>query len=566
MSEEHPVVGGDPLLGTVLADRYRIERKLGEGGMGAVYLARHVILEKIVALKILHDEYARRRELVERFLHEAKAASRIRHEHVIDITDFGETASKNVFFAMEYLEGHDLASELDRGPMEWPRIKRIMLQLCAALQAAHEAGIIHRDLKPENIYLVERLGNPDFVKVLDFGVAKLTDPSGLGVEEPRERRLTRTGMVFGTPEYMSPEQARGEKPDIRVDVYATGCILFELVTGDVPFRGDNFMGVLTKHLFDPLPRLAERTDRTDYPPGLQEVVTQALAKDKEQRFASMNELAVAIDTLDTTAGVSYSAASAERSRRAASSNPLPVPPPRAASSGRPIVPAAPVLPTSDEDRTGPTARARTAPFISEDERTIPRLPAATPVAGDDLTVDDDLATPRRSLRGLVITAAGIAVLAVGALVWVATRPGPQPTTSAEPLPTSVPAPPASEPAPAAAPEPAPAPAATLPDAAPTVEVVPGPAQAPEPEPEPEAPPVVTPPPAAAAEPPEPPREEKKPSRRPKRERPPRHAPAPQPEPRPASETRPQPAATPPAPPPDSTELPASDLKDPFRRK
>src|SRR5688572_25788975 len=216
MSEEHPVIGGnaaDPLIGTVLAERYRIERKLGEGGMGAVYLARHVILEKIVALKILHDEYARRRELVERFLHEAKAASRIRHEHVIDITDFGETATKNVFFAMEYLDGHDLASELDRGPpMPWPRIKSIVLQLCAALQAAHEAGIIHRDLKPENIYLIERLGNPDFVKVLDFGVAKLTDPTGQGVEEPRERRLTRTGMVFGTPEYMSPEQARGEKP------------------------------------------------------------------------------------------------------------------------------------------------------------------------------------------------------------------------------------------------------------------------------------------------------------------------------------------------------------------
>src|SRR5215468_7731814 len=225
MSEEHPVIGvgestRDPLVGSVLAERYRIEKKLGEGGMGAVYLAKHVILEKIVALKILHDEYARRRELVERFLHEAKAASRIRHEHVIDITDFGETQNKNVFFAMEYLDGHDLASELDRGQIPWPRIKSISLQICAALQAAHEAGVIHRDLKPENIYLIERLGNPDYVKVLDFGVAKLTELS-----EGGERRLTRTGMVFGTPEYMSPEQARGEKPDSRVDVYAAGCIL-----------------------------------------------------------------------------------------------------------------------------------------------------------------------------------------------------------------------------------------------------------------------------------------------------------------------------------------------------
>src|SRR5687768_3088673 len=157
MSEEHPDIGGntaDPLIGTVLADRYRIERRLGEGGMGAVYLARHVILEKIAALKILHDEYARRRAPVERCLHEPKAASRIRHEHVIDITDFGETATKNVFFAMEFLDGQDLATELDRmGPLPWPRAKSIMLQICAALQAAHEAGVIHRDLKPENIYL-----------------------------------------------------------------------------------------------------------------------------------------------------------------------------------------------------------------------------------------------------------------------------------------------------------------------------------------------------------------------------------------------------------------------------
>src|ERR1041385_8091973 len=129
MSEEHPVINDtarDPLVGSVLAERYRIERKLGEGGMGAVYLAKHVILEKIVALKILHDEYARRRELVERFLHEAKAASRIRHEHVIDITDFGETQNKNVFFAMEYLEGHDLAMVLDKeNVLSWPRVKNI---------------------------------------------------------------------------------------------------------------------------------------------------------------------------------------------------------------------------------------------------------------------------------------------------------------------------------------------------------------------------------------------------------------------------------------------------------
>src|SRR5262249_33987436 len=305
----------DPLVGSVLADRYRIERRLGEGGMGVVYLARHVILEKIVALKILHHEYARRRELVDRFLHEAKAASPIRHEHVIDITDFGGTADKNVLFAMEYRDGHELAVELQRGGsgIVWPRAKSIVLQICSALQAAHEAGVIHRDLKPENVYLIGRYGNPDFVKVLDFGVAKFVD------NDPDGRRLTKTGMVFGTPEYMSPEQAKGDKPDPRVDVYACGCILFEMVTGDVPFRADSFMGVLTKHLLDQVPRLTDRTKREDLPAGLQAVVDQALCKDRDERFGTMNELAVAIDTLDEIEGVSYHAPGVEAARERAQS-------------------------------------------------------------------------------------------------------------------------------------------------------------------------------------------------------------------------------------------------------
>ncbi|MBL9016536.1 MAG: serine/threonine protein kinase [Myxococcales bacterium] len=287
-----PVV--DPLVGSTLAGRYHVIKKLGEGGMGAVYLATHNLLEKQVALKVLHGEFARKQDLVERFMQEAKAASRIRHENVIDISDFGTTPEGMVFFAMELLKGHDLHEEIARARLAgqllpWSRSKRIFLQICSALSAAHSHGIIHRDLKPENVYLVEFLGEPDFVKLLDFGIAKLTEVDEGG------RKLTKTGMLFGTPEYMSPEQARGEAVDHRVDVYAMGCILFQLVTGRVPFEADNFMGVLSLHLTEPPPSIPpEVFDRIGAPRELAAVIDRALLKDKNQRWNTIDDLANAV--------------------------------------------------------------------------------------------------------------------------------------------------------------------------------------------------------------------------------------------------------------------------------
>src|SRR4051812_4789858 len=284
----------DPLLGQTMAGRYHIQRKLGEGGMGAVYLATHMVLEKQVALKVLHGEFARKPDLVERFMQEAKSASRIRHENVIDISDFGTTGEGLVFFAMELLKGHDLHEEIARARLAgqllpWERSKRIFLQICAALTAAHALGIVHRDLKPENIYLVDFLGEPDFVKLLDFGIAKLTEVAD------GDRKLTRTGMLFGTPEYMSPEQARGDNVDHRVDVYAMGCILYQLVTGRVPFEAENFMGVLSLHLTQPPPIApAEVLDLIGAPRALAGVIDQALAKDRNHRFSSIDELARAV--------------------------------------------------------------------------------------------------------------------------------------------------------------------------------------------------------------------------------------------------------------------------------
>jgi serine/threonine-protein kinase len=286
----------DPLVGTTVADRYLIIGKLGEGGMGTVYLATHTILEKQVALKVLHGEFARKPDLVERFMQEAKAASRIRHENVIDISDFGITPEGLVFFAMELLSGHDLHDEVTRARISghllpWSRSKKIFLQVCSALSAAHAKGIVHRDLKPENVYLVEFLGDPDFVKLLDFGIAKLGESEG----GESGRKLTKTGMLFGTPEYMSPEQARGERVDHRVDVYAMGCILFQLVTGQVPFVADNFMGVLSMHLTELAPLVAPETlDSIGAPRALAEVIDRALAKNRDERWQTIDELAAAV--------------------------------------------------------------------------------------------------------------------------------------------------------------------------------------------------------------------------------------------------------------------------------
>jgi eukaryotic-like serine/threonine-protein kinase len=285
-----PEAGGDPYVGSTIADRYRVISKLGEGGMGVVYLAEHVFIEKRVALKVLSEDFARKADLVARFMQEAKAASKIGHENIVDITDFGETASGSVFFAMEFLDGMDLAGHIKGGgAMPFARAKQIMNQICRALGAAHNKGIIHRDMKPENVYLVTREGRADFVKVLDFGIAKMSalDEGG--------SRLTRTGMIFGTPEYMSPEQAKGDKPDHRVDIYACGCILYEMLTGDVPFHAETFMGVLTKHMFENPEPPSQRAPHANVPHDVEQVCLKALAKDRDQRFQTMKEFAVALE-------------------------------------------------------------------------------------------------------------------------------------------------------------------------------------------------------------------------------------------------------------------------------
>ncbi|HVK87247.1 MAG TPA: serine/threonine-protein kinase, partial [Kofleriaceae bacterium] len=349
----------DPLIGQTLAERYAIQKKLGEGGMGAVYLAMHTLLDKPIAIKVLHGEFVRKPDLVERFMQEAKAASKIQHENVIDISDFGMTPDGHVFFAMELLKGRDLHEDVMRAKLggellPWARSKRIFLQICAALAAAHKQGVIHRDLKPENVYLVDFLDDHDFVKLLDFGIAKMTE-----VEEGA-RKLTKTGMLFGTPEYMSPEQARGEHVDARVDIYAMGCILFQLVTGRTPFEADNFMGVLTMHLTEPVPELpGEVLDRIGAPHELAGIIHKALDKDRDERWQTIEELANAIRTVcgdPLPSGATATALPAARTEEAVATaaTAAPTNPPRRRKTQWTGSVTMPV----EEDEPAPAARAK----------------------------------------------------------------------------------------------------------------------------------------------------------------------------------------------------------------
>src|SRR5262245_10443176 len=239
----------DKLVGTTLDGRYHIEKKLGEGCMGVVFLARHIVIEKPVAVKVLKREVARDANVVKRFVQEAKAASRIGHPNIVDVTDFGTTPDGMTYSVMEFVPGITLGAAIRAAaPFGQARAMRITAQIARALSAAHDKGIVHRDLKPENVFLLDRDGRPDFVKIVDFGIAKVKPPRG----KTNEPRLTRAGSVFGTPEYMAPEQAAGRSDtDGRVDIYALGVILYEMICGRVPHRGGSMVRPLGRRVLDP---------------------------------------------------------------------------------------------------------------------------------------------------------------------------------------------------------------------------------------------------------------------------------------------------------------------------
>jgi len=290
----------DPLLGAILGGTYQIRRALGEGGMGKVYEAGHLRLgSRRFAVKVLHAEYARHTDVLSRFQREAEAAASIAHTHVLEVFDVSRTDDGRPYIVGEFLEGEDFHEYLEKiGKLDVANSVAITRQLCGALKAAHDAGIVHRDLKPENVYvvtdrqLVGRKGAP-FVKILDFGISKVAG---------KETNLTRTGMIMGTPNYMAPEQARGEKVDHRVDIYALGAILYRMLTGKRAFEGTDAGAVITAVLSEEPKR--PRSVEPSIPEAIEIIVQKAMAKDKSERYQSMEEFDRDLAVFDISGGMS----------------------------------------------------------------------------------------------------------------------------------------------------------------------------------------------------------------------------------------------------------------------
>ncbi len=275
----------DPFLGRVIGGRYVLDGKLGQGGFGVVYRASHETVGRDVAIKFLLPDLASNPLNRERFLREARAANRIDHEHIIDITDFGETEDGLVYLVMELLEGRSLADEVGNGPMPVPRALDIAMQCTSALARAHELGVVHRDIKPENIHLITSGTRRDYVKLLDFGLAQMKG----------ELRLTATGAVFGTPEYMAPEQARGAPLTALADLYALGCVLFEMLTGRAPFSGTT-ADLILKHMREAAPRVSHFVPSVS--PALDELVAKLLQKDPAKRHRDAYHLLAELKRID----------------------------------------------------------------------------------------------------------------------------------------------------------------------------------------------------------------------------------------------------------------------------
>ena len=279
---------GDPLIAQTIDGRYEVIGVLGEGGMGKVYRVRHTALDRPFAMKVLRKDLARDEELAQRFIQEAKTTASVRHPNIVSITDFGRLADEAPYFVMELLTGETLGEVIKAGgPIPAARATRIIRQVALALGAAHAVGIVHRDMKPDNVFLIGGVkGSPsDEVRVVDFGAAKILGSS----------RMTKTGIVFGTPHYMSPEQASGAAVDHRADIYALGIIMYEMFTGRVPFEADTYMGVLTQHMFvNPIPP-SQVSPAARELGALEDITLRALEKKPEDRYATMEDLVADVD-------------------------------------------------------------------------------------------------------------------------------------------------------------------------------------------------------------------------------------------------------------------------------
>ncbi|HEX9283412.1 MAG TPA: serine/threonine-protein kinase [Gemmatimonadales bacterium] len=334
------------LVGQVVADRYHVVRKLGEGGMGQVYLAEHVKMGRRSAIKVMNPAMVHDPDAVARFNREAANASRITHPNVCAIYDFGETPDGLIYLAMEFIEGEPLTDLLERErALPVRRAVSIFIQVADALQAAHDLGIVHRDLKPDNIMLTRGRDGVDIVKVVDFGIAK-----AVGGDDTQ--KVTRTGMVVGTPEFMSPEQLSGDKLDGRSDIYSLALVLFKTLTGKLPFEATTVQETMIKRLTDDPQRLAAARPDLRFPPGLQETLDAGLTRDPVDRYQSAAKFATDV------AGI------AGLERRGAAGPVAPLPPTRADAEQRTrlLEPAAPRPGTAA--RPAPAKRRSLVPIIA----------------------------------------------------------------------------------------------------------------------------------------------------------------------------------------------------------
>jgi eukaryotic-like serine/threonine-protein kinase len=285
----------DPFIGRdILNGQFQILQKIGSGGMGSVYKALQPAMNRMVAVKILHPKLANRKDLVSRFRREARAMSHLTHPNTVKVYLYGELEDGSLYIVMEYLEGKNLNQTVrSGGPMPIERGLPILIQACNALEEAHRAGIVHRDLKPENIFITQQGGMSDYAKVLDFGLAKVTERE----MRPGSVILTQEGMVFGTPEFMSPEQAQGKTLTAASDIYSLAIILYEVLTGKLPFEAKNPMEFIQLHVTQKPKPINERVPGKTFPPLLWTVIEKALAKKPEERFGSAAEFAHALQAV-----------------------------------------------------------------------------------------------------------------------------------------------------------------------------------------------------------------------------------------------------------------------------
>jgi eukaryotic-like serine/threonine-protein kinase len=295
----------DPNIGRDLLDgQFQILQKIGSGGMGSVYKAAQPAMNRMVAVKILHPKLTNRKDLVSRFRREARAMSHLTHPNTVKVFLYGDLDDGSLYIVMEYLEGKNLNQVVRKeGPMAVERAVPVLIQVCGALQEAHLQGIIHRDLKPENIFLSTNGGLRDYPKVLDFGLAKVTERE----LRPGSIMLTQEGMVFGTPEFMSPEQAQGKPLDARSDIYSLAVILYEVLTGKLPFDARTPMEYIQMHVTRPPIPIDERVPGRRFPDGFDAMITKALEKRPEDRYSSAADFAQALKPFAGMGGKGFTA-------------------------------------------------------------------------------------------------------------------------------------------------------------------------------------------------------------------------------------------------------------------